>query len=48
VFVLLSNSSAPEVRKLYGPPFTCSPVAATRMVNSVASKRGPVIELLIQ
>lgn len=48
VFVLLSNSSAPQVRKLYGPPFTCSPVAATRMVNSVASKRGPVIELLIQ
>jgi len=48
VFVLLSNSSAPQVRALYGPPFTCFPVSANRMVNSVASKRGPVIELLIQ
>jgi DNA adenine methylase len=47
VFVLLSNSSAPAVRDLYGPPFRCESVAANRLVNSDVSKRGPVDELLI-
>jgi DNA adenine methylase len=46
--VLLSNSSAPRVRELYGPPFECVPVSATRRVNSVGSKRGAIAELLIK
>lgn len=47
VSVLLSNSSAPAVRALYKKGFTVRSVAAKRAVNSDASKRGPVAELLI-
>jgi DNA adenine methylase len=47
VFVILSNSSAPLVKELYSPKFTCVPVKATRVVNSKASGRGQVTELLI-
>jgi DNA adenine methylase len=47
VSVLLSNSSAPSVRALYKKGFTVRSVAAKRAVNSDASKRGPVAELLI-
>jgi len=47
VFVILSNSSAPLVRELYSPKFTCIPVKATRVVNSKASGRGQVTELLM-
>jgi DNA adenine methylase len=47
VFVLLSNSSAGAVRELYGPPFACTEVPVTRSVNSDATKRGAVTELLI-
>jgi DNA adenine methylase len=47
VSVLLSNSSAPSVRALYKKGFTVRSVAAKRAVNSDASKRGPVSELLI-
>ena len=47
IFVILSNSSAPLVKELYSPKFTCIPVKATRVVNSKASGRGQVTELLI-
>jgi DNA adenine methylase len=49
VFVLLSNSSAPLVRVLYGKPdFTLIPVAARRSINSNPDRRGNVQELLIK
>jgi DNA adenine methylase len=48
VRVLLSNSSAPLVRKLYTGGFEVVEVAATRMVNSKARGRGEVVELLIR
>jgi DNA adenine methylase len=49
VSVLLSNSSAAEVSKLYAPPdFECIPVAASRLVNSKASGRGKIAEMLIR
>jgi DNA adenine methylase len=48
VFVLLSNSAAPLVRQLYGGEFECIEVSASRMVNSVASGRGRITELLIR
>ena len=47
VYVLLSNSSAPEVFELYKSGFTITPVQATRVVNSKASRRGSVTEVLI-
>jgi DNA adenine methylase len=47
VRVLLSNSSAPSVRKLYARGFTISEVSATRLVNSKATARGAIVELLI-
>ncbi|HEX6273473.1 MAG TPA: DNA adenine methylase [Polyangiaceae bacterium] len=47
VHVLLSNSSAPEVFELYKSGFTITPVQATRVVNSKASRRGTVTEVLI-
>ncbi len=47
VRVLLSNSSAPSVRKLYAHGFTISEVSATRAVNSKATARGAIVELLI-
>jgi DNA adenine methylase len=47
VHVLLSNSSAPSVRKLYADGFDVAEVSATRMVNSKATARGAVVELLI-
>lgn len=49
VHVLLSNSSAPLVRELYGaPPFEIHEVAAKRSVNCKAGGRGAVKELLIR
>lgn len=45
--VLLSNSSAPFVRALYADGFDIAEVSATRVVNSKASARGAVVELLI-
>jgi DNA adenine methylase len=48
VAVLLSNSSAPVVRDLYADGFELTEVAATRAVNSKASGRGAVIELMIR
>ena len=47
VRVLLSNSSAPFVRDLYAEDFDVEEVLATRMVNSKASARGAIIELVI-
>ena len=47
VFVLLSNSSAPRVYNLYKKGFTVEKVEAKRSVNSKASGRGVVKELLI-
>jgi DNA adenine methylase len=47
VRVLLSNSSAPFVRELYGKDFTLHEVDARRAVNCDAKKRGNVKELLI-
>jgi DNA adenine methylase len=47
VRVLLSNSSAPSVRKLYADGFDIIEVSATRVVNSKVSARGAVVELLI-
>jgi DNA adenine methylase len=47
VRVLLSNSSAPSVRALYAAGFDIAEVSATRLVNSKASARGAIVELLI-
>jgi DNA adenine methylase len=47
VRVLLSNSSAPFVRNLYADDFDIEEVLATRMVNSKASARGAIVELVI-
>jgi DNA adenine methylase len=48
VHVLLSNSSASPVRALYeSHGFTCHEVSARRSVNSDASKRAAIKELLI-
>ncbi len=47
VRVLLSNSSAAGVRELYGEGFTVAEVSALRSVNSKASGRGAVAELVI-
>ncbi len=49
VHVILSNSSAPLVRDLYGDPaqFTIHEVRAARSINSRGSKRGDVTELII-
>ena len=47
VWVLLSNSSAPAVWKLYEKDFDITEVRATRVVNSKASGRGAVTEVLI-
>jgi DNA adenine methylase len=47
VRVLLSNSSAPFVRELYAHGFDLKTVSATRQVNSKATARGPIVELLI-
>jgi len=48
VRVLLSNSSAPSVRALYAEAFDITEVSATRLVNSKASARGAIVELLIR
>jgi DNA adenine methylase len=48
VHVLLSNSSAPFVKRLYGTGFRITRVLATRNVNSKASQRGAIPELLIE
>ena len=45
--VLLSNADVPEVRQLYAKGFNMRRVEARRAINSNASKRGPVGELLI-
>lgn len=47
VSVLLSNSSAEAVRDLYSDGFVVEEVSARRAVNSKASGRGAVKELLI-
>lgn len=47
VHVLLSNSSAPLIRRLYAKGFRVEEVMATRSVNSKASARGPIAELVI-
>ena len=48
VRVLLSNSSAPSVRDLYADGFDITEVSATRLVNSKATARGAIVELLIR
>ncbi len=48
VSVLLSNSSAPFVRGLYADGFDIIEVSATRLVNSKATARGAIVELLIK
>jgi DNA adenine methylase len=51
--VLVSNSSTPEIRRAYRTPaarnagLVVEPVAARRAINSRASARGPVDELII-
>ncbi len=47
VRVMISNSSAPVVRRLYADGFAVEGVEATRLVNSRASRRGKVAELVI-
>ena len=48
VHVMLSNSSAPLIDKLYNMPnFTIEKVEAKRAVNSKAAGRGPVTEYII-
>jgi DNA adenine methylase len=48
VHVLLSNSSAPFVRDLYSDGFELIEVSARRMINSKATERGEVTELIIR
>jgi DNA adenine methylase len=48
VHVLLSNSSADYVRELYQKDFEIIEVSATRQVNSKASGRGAITELVIR
>ncbi|MEZ4299131.1 MAG: DNA adenine methylase [Polyangiaceae bacterium] len=48
VHVLLSNSSAPLVRELYSEGFTTVEVQAARSVNSRATGRGKIAELLMR
>jgi len=48
VVVVISNSSAPIIRELYGRrEFKIKEIKAARSINSVADRRGPVTELLI-
>lgn len=47
VHVLLSNSSAPQVYELY-QAFEVSEVQATRAINSKASQRGAIAELVMR
>lgn len=47
VHVLLSNSSAPLVRELYKEGFSLVEVQAARSINSCATGRGKVAELLM-
>jgi DNA adenine methylase len=46
VALLLSNSDVPEIRKLYAR-YRIHTVAATRAINSNATRRGPVKEVLV-
>jgi DNA adenine methylase len=48
VHVLLSNSSAGLVRDLYQADFDIIEVSATRLVNSKATRRGAITELVIR
>jgi DNA adenine methylase len=48
VHVLLSNSSADSVRELYSKDFEIVEVSATRLVNSKATRRGAITELVIR
>jgi DNA adenine methylase len=48
VHVLLSNSSAPLVWGLYAEGFKLIEVSATRVVNSKATSRGAIMELIIK
>ncbi len=48
VHVLLSNSSADFVRELYHKDFELIEVSATRLVNSKATRRGAITELVIR
>lgn len=49
VYFILSNSSAPEIVKLYKdiPEFDIIIVKAKRVINSKADRRGPVDEILV-
>ncbi len=48
VSVLLSNSSAPQVHELYSDGFELREVQVSRAINSKASGRGKIAELLIR
>ncbi len=48
VTVILSNSSAPQIRDLYAKGFRITEVPATRRVNSKVAGRGAVAELVIR
>jgi DNA adenine methylase len=48
VSVMLSNADHPRVRKLYTPGFRKHTIQVGRAINSAASRRGSVAELIIR
>ncbi|MFT5679344.1 MAG: site-specific DNA-adenine methylase [Myxococcota bacterium] len=45
---MLSNADHPRVRKLYTPGFRKHTIQVGRSINSAASRRGSVAELIIR
>lgn len=48
VKVMISNCGAPRIRELYAKGFKVEDVEAPRSINSVASKRGKLVDVIIR